>query len=54
MDFCNKIDLSIVNKRSVESLIKAGTFDSLNVYRSQLLSVFEKIMEEYILRERKI
>ncbi|MGV2644311.1 DNA polymerase III subunit alpha, partial [Clostridium perfringens] len=25
MDFCNKIDLSIVNKRSVESLIKAGT-----------------------------
>lgn len=42
MDFCNKIDLSIVNKRSVESLIKAGTFDSLKVYRSQLLSVFEK------------
>ena len=27
MDFCNKIDLSIVNKRSVESLIKAGTFE---------------------------
>ncbi|TGY45306.1 DNA polymerase III subunit alpha [Clostridium perfringens] len=53
MDFCNKIDLSIVNKRSVESLIKAGTFDSLKVYRSQLLSVFEKIMDGVYSQRKK-
>lgn len=53
MDFCNKIDLSIVNKRAVESLIKAGTFDSLKVYRSQLLSVFEKIMDGVYSQRKK-
>jgi DNA polymerase-3 subunit alpha len=44
-DFCNKIDLSIVNKRVVESLIKAGCFDSLGVYRSQMLSIYEKVLD---------
>lgn len=53
MDFCNKIDLSIVNKRAVESLIKAGTFDSLKVYRSQLLSVFERIMDGVYSQRKK-
>lgn len=45
MDFCNKIDTAQVNKRAVESLIKAGTFDSLDVYRSQLSAVFEKVLD---------
>ncbi len=45
MDFCNKIDTAQVNKRAVESLIKAGTFDSLGVYRSQLSAVFEKVLD---------
>ncbi|PJI07830.1 MULTISPECIES: DNA polymerase III subunit alpha [Clostridium] len=44
-DFCNKIDTSEVNKRAVESIIKAGGFDTLGVYRSKLLAVFEKIMD---------
>ena len=38
MDFCNKIDTSSVNKRAVESLIKAGAFDDFKIHRSQLLS----------------
>ncbi|MCK8817910.1 DNA polymerase III subunit alpha [Natroniella sulfidigena] len=38
-DFCQRVDLSKVNKRVVESLIKAGAFDSLGNYRSQLLKV---------------
>lgn len=45
MDFCNKIDTTQVNKRAVESLIKAGAFDSLGVYRSQLSAVFEKVLD---------
>ncbi|KOR24565.1 DNA polymerase III subunit alpha [Clostridium sp. L74] len=44
-DFFNKVDTSIINKRLVESLIKAGAFDCLNIYRSKMLAVFEKIMD---------
>ncbi|WP_061316548.1 DNA polymerase III subunit alpha [Clostridium botulinum] len=44
-DFFNKVDTSIINKRLVESLIKTGAFDCLNVYRSKMLAVFEKIMD---------
>ncbi|ACA54090.1 DNA polymerase III subunit alpha [Clostridium botulinum] len=44
-DFFNKVDTSIINKRLVESLIKAGAFDCLKVYRSKMLAVFEKIMD---------
>ena len=45
MDFINKIDLSSVNKRSIESLIKAGALDGFKVYRSKLLAVYEKLMD---------
>lgn len=45
MDFINKIDLSAINKRAVESLIKAGALDCFKVYRSKLLAVFEKLMD---------
>ena len=45
MDFCNKIDTSLVNKRATESLIKAGAFDSLGIYRSKLSAVFERVLE---------
>lgn len=44
-DFSEKIDLSLVNKRAVESMIKAGAFDCFGVYRSKLLAVFEKILD---------
>lgn len=44
-DFCNKIDISSINKRVVESLIKAGAFDCFGVYRSQMLSVYEKLLD---------
>ena len=44
-DFIDKIDLSSVNKRAVESLIKAGALDKFQVFRSKQLAVFEKIMD---------
>lgn len=54
-DFVDKIDLSSVNKRAVESLIKAGALDSFKVYRSKLLAVFEKVMDGvYSDRKRNI
>ncbi|MDD3704960.1 MAG: DNA polymerase III subunit alpha [Clostridiaceae bacterium] len=44
-DFLQKMDYSIINKRTVESLIKCGAFDSFGVYRSRMLAVYEKLME---------
>ena len=44
-DFCSKVDTSCVNKRIVESLIKAGAFDCFKVYRSRMLAVYEKILD---------
>ncbi|TDX58950.1 DNA polymerase III subunit alpha [Orenia marismortui] len=45
-DFCERVNLSKVNQRVVESLIKAGAFDSLGFYRSQLLRILEKVFEQ--------
>jgi len=44
-DFLNKVDLSLINKRTVESLIKCGAFDSLGAKRSQMLAVYEKLLD---------
>ncbi|MGV3526088.1 MAG: DNA polymerase III subunit alpha [Candidatus Sericytochromatia bacterium] len=43
-DFCSRVDLRIVNKRSIESLIKAGAFSSLHPNRRQLLDNLDVIM----------
>lgn len=45
IDFCQRIDARELNKRAVESMIKAGVFDSLNVNRAQLLAAYERIIE---------
>lgn len=39
VDFLNKVDLNVCNKRLIESLIKAGAFDSLQQTRKGLLQV---------------
>lgn len=44
-DFCEKVDLSVVNKRVVESLIKCGAFQSLGLKRSQALAVMDSVLE---------
>ncbi len=44
-DFCERMyDTNDMNKRAVENLIKAGAFDSLGARRSQLLAVYEAVM----------
>ncbi len=37
-DFCNRLDLRKVNRRVIESLIRAGAFDSLESNRAALLA----------------
>ncbi len=44
-DFCGRIDSSRVNRKVIESLIKAGAFDSMQVKRSQLLAVLDEALE---------
>ena len=34
-----------MNKRAVENLIRAGAFDSMGTHRSQLIAVYEKVMD---------
>ncbi|AEM79180.1 DNA polymerase III subunit alpha [Thermoanaerobacter wiegelii] len=45
VDFFERMQDSQLNKKAVESLIKAGAFSSFGVRRSQLLSVYDKLME---------
>ena len=40
--FCEEVDLRLVNKRVIESLIKCGAFDSLKFHRSQLMAIVDK------------
>ncbi|MEX0658403.1 MAG: DNA polymerase III subunit alpha [Egibacteraceae bacterium] len=51
-DFCAKVDAGVLNRRTIESLIKAGAFESLGHTRKGLLAVFEAITEQAIARKR--
>ncbi|MBR7181388.1 MAG: DNA polymerase III subunit alpha, partial [Clostridia bacterium] len=44
-DFLDRLSSADLNKRQIESLIKAGAFDSLGIYRSQLMSVYEGMID---------
>jgi DNA polymerase III subunit alpha len=52
-DFCDRVDLSVLNKRTIESLIKAGAFDSLGYTRQGLLLAHERIIDEVVGRRRE-
>ncbi len=43
-DFCSKVDLRVVNKKTLESLIKAGAFDSLKDARKNMIDSLENIV----------
>jgi DNA polymerase-3 subunit alpha len=45
-DFCARIDSRRVNRRVIESLIKAGAFDSLGGKRSQFFAILDVAMEQ--------
>jgi len=43
-EFCEKVDLRLLNKRVLESLIKAGAMDEFG-YRAQLMAVLDRAIE---------
>jgi DNA polymerase-3 subunit alpha len=44
-DFCERVDLGAVNRRMIESFIKAGAMDTLEGTRAQLTAVIDNAME---------
>jgi len=52
-EFVDRVDFSVLNKRTVESLIKAGAFDSMGHRRKGLLQVHELIIDQSVARRRK-
>jgi DNA polymerase-3 subunit alpha len=51
-DFLKKVPLPVANKRTVESLIKAGAFDSLGDTRRALLEVHEGMIDASVSDKR--
>ncbi len=52
-DFCERVDPQVLNKRALDSLIKAGGFDSLGHPRRGLLVSYEQIVERTLARRRE-
>jgi DNA polymerase-3 subunit alpha len=51
-DFLEKADIGVLNKRVIESLIKAGAFDSLGMSRRGLFEVHEVAVDRVTARKR--
>ena len=51
-DFLRKVPLQALNKRTVESLIKAGAFDSLGATRRALIEIHEAAVERAVTDKR--
>ncbi|HJQ94652.1 MAG TPA: DNA polymerase III subunit alpha, partial [Acidimicrobiia bacterium] len=51
-DFANRVDILALNKRTVESLIKAGAFDGMGHSRKGLFLRYEEILDSTLERRR--
>ena len=52
-DFCRRVDSVVLNRRTIESLIKAGAFDSLGHPRQGLTLVADEIIERTLERRKE-
>ena len=53
-DFVRRVDPSVLNRRTMESLIKAGAFDSFNVPRLGLLLKVDELIEVTLSRRKDV
>ncbi len=51
-EFLDRVDMGVLNKRTVESLIKAGAFDTTGAPRKGLMAVHEQMLEAVVARRR--
>ena len=52
-DFLMKVPVQVCNKRTIESLIKAGAFDSLGHTRRGLMAIFETAVDSQVNRKKE-
>ncbi|WP_182188390.1 DNA polymerase III subunit alpha [Pectinatus frisingensis] len=52
MDFCCRVDSRVVNKRTLEYLIRCGAFDSFGNKRSQLLTVLDQLVDTALIKRK--
>ncbi len=52
-DLCQRLYGSDLNKRALENLIKCGALDGFGLYRSQLLAIYETVMDSVSSAKRK-
>jgi DNA polymerase-3 subunit alpha len=52
-DFCERVDPVVLNKRTMESLVKAGAFDSLDHPRQGTCLVLEEVVDRTLERRRE-
>ena len=45
-DFCTRVDKKAINKKTLESLVKAGVFDSLEANRATLFNNIGRLLDE--------
>src|SRR6185503_20116405 len=45
MDFSERVDLRVCNRKVLESLIKCGAFDEFGFHRSQLMAMIDRALE---------
>ena len=51
-DFCKRVNSNVLNRKAVESLIKAGAFDSINNNRKQLLEGMEESYSSAVRKQK--
>ena len=52
-DFCRRVDTMVLNRRTIESLIKAGAFDAMGHPRQGLALVADEIIERTVERRKE-
>ncbi|MEX6428667.1 MULTISPECIES: DNA polymerase III subunit alpha [Ferrimicrobium] len=52
-DFCLRVDPVVLNKRTIESLIKGGAFDSLGYTRKGLVEIHEGVIDQALDKRRE-
>ncbi|MFM7149258.1 MAG: OB-fold nucleic acid binding domain-containing protein, partial [Gemmataceae bacterium] len=51
-DFCERVDLKVVNRTAIEKLIKAGAFDCLHGHRAQFMHGLSRALQAAMDRQR--
>ncbi len=52
-DYCSRVSTQALNKRCIESLIKAGAFDCFNMPRSVMMAIFPIIVDRTVERRKQ-